>query len=183
MAELARAADVHRARGARVLRPALDLARGGAVGHHLDRAAVRSATKSEPSRSRHPTPGASRCARASSSEQSCAARTRRGRARAAPLDELDAVRLVVAGEQRAPAVARALDEPELQRTSAPRPRRDRRRADRRGRAGAAITRRPSATMRSASSSGIASATWSVWPRPAAARRGRRGRRPTPRSCS
>ena len=93
-----------------------------------------------------------------------AARRRCGREPgSSALDELEAVRLVVAGEVRAPVVARALHEAELDAPA-------RRglvevgdaQADVVDAAEAGSRRLPSATIRSASSSGIASATWSVF---------------------
>ena len=82
---------------------------------------------------------------------------------AAALDELEAVGLVVAGEQRAAALRERSTSPNwsCQRAEA-----SSRSATRRqtwsSRWRPDHGSRPSATMRSASSSGIASATWSVW---------------------
>ena len=146
-----------------MLRPAVALVRRRAVRQELDRApvGVRDPDGSLPLLVRRPSP--SRWAVASS-----------GRAggveleadvvepRLAARDQLERVRLVVTGEEGTAVDALALDEPELDappgrclvEVGDPQP-------DVVDAAEADQTR-PSATRRSASSSGMASATWRVW---------------------
>src|SRR5439155_748632 len=160
--ELPRAADADVSRGTSVLRPPLDLARGLAIRHHLDRPAVGIADEERAVVLLPPDVEAlefgERVVHGGRSVQLERVVVETG---LGAVDELEAVRLVVAGEERAPGVARALDAPALQ-TPPPRSLLDIRDAE------AHVVDPPqphrtvsSATIRAASSSGIASATCNV----------------------